>query len=131
MSRNLGRGWREGKVIEASSQGRTVKDYGICSGCKSFRCIKREYGEEQVWCDEADMIADKVLLIRPSMQDKVTHCDMFYPRGQMSLMEMSQIATFIEVEKGRKAGFRFEEEVKKIRFVGPDDEKEEEGSEAY
>lgn len=74
--------------------------FGICWNCGHLRYVLTKYGKETAEC---------VVYDRPSRllsaSDPVLECSDHYDRFAMSLPMMWQIATLIEVDQPRVAGF--------------------------
>ena len=100
------------------SQSEVPQGYGLCSRCGHFDYQKTSLGDVVALCD-----MHRKLAIRPRQDDPITVCSHFYPRGQMSLYDMMGLATLIDVNKKRKAGFL--DEVTEVTFSRPEDESDE------
>lgn len=70
--------------------------FGICHDCMHFRCAETKYGNAFANCWEFE--------VRLNASDPVTKCSQYKKRGEMTLIEMKDMAYIIEIEK-RKAGF--------------------------
>ncbi len=82
----------------------SFKKYGICSTCSQFTCKLYKHGKEKAQCSR--------IYSRPvplSSYDPIVDCIDYHNRIQLTLPEMEQIATIINVR--RKAGFIEEVEV--------------------
>ena len=79
-------------------RGRPIEQYGLCSKCKYLCYRKTRYGVHEMWCDHA-YATGYLPRLQPSSYDQIAECSNYYPRGQMSMVEMLKIATFITVTK--------------------------------
>jgi len=71
---------------------------GICYDCQNLQCVKTTWGNMAAKCYEFNMVLNP--------QDPVEHCTNYNKRGQLSLVQMIDMATPIDPEaKKRRAGF--------------------------
>ena len=70
---------------------------GICASCKSLECCSTEFGRVFAKCGYMN--------IRLHGKDKMVECTNLSPRGQMSIVDMKEIAIYIDVEKEKDIGF--------------------------
>jgi hypothetical protein len=87
----VGADW-DGNITNLSADDR----HGLCSNCRDFRLTKTKYGRVHAYCYEWRKYLDG--------KDIISECTSYIKRGQMTLVDMKEIATLIDVEK-RKAGF--------------------------
>lgn len=113
------------KIDEARGHVTVSDEYGLCSRCDNFKIRKSKLYNEEVWCDNYNSI--KEMTVKPSKMDPVVECSSFYPRGQLNLRSMLGIATIIDVEEKRVAGFAPTTE-RTVSIKPPDDSKEDEES---
>lgn len=71
--------------------------FGICYDCKKFRGAVTKYGNAYAWCWEFET--------KLNASDPVVKCSEYEKRGGLTLFEMKDMATLIEVDKKEKAGF--------------------------
>lgn len=94
-------------------------NYGLCSECEHLVYRKTQLMDEECVCDA--YVSDHFRMkTQPRTYDSIIECSTFYKRGQLSLSEMGQIATIIEIKK-RKIGFH---EVDEVVVTSPRDRKE-------
>jgi hypothetical protein len=77
---------------------------GLCAKCNHVHIRKTSFGKIDARCG-FDVSLQNHMSIRPSLNDPIKECANFYPIGQPSLWDMSKIATLIESESNKKAGF--------------------------
>lgn len=70
--------------------------YGICAKCCAFFWLKYEFSGDLAHCQEWD----RQLL----GNQRITECSRYAPRGQMTLNQMVDIATIIDIST-KKVGF--------------------------
>lgn len=63
--------------------------YGLCNKCKEFLLTMSEYGGKYAYCYKWKQIFKD--------NRRVTECSGFEERGRMTLYDMKQIATIIEI----------------------------------
>jgi len=73
-------------------------DFGICATCQYFFGQRSVWGKYYVHCD----YLNKPLAINAA--DPVAHCTNYSRRGQMTIADMQQIATIIDLDKKDKIG---------------------------
>lgn len=74
--------------------------YGLCATCNFFFFTRRQYGTENatcVYCNPARAF--------PNCSDPISTCSFYEQKGQTSLREMADIATYIDPHKNA-VGFR-------------------------
>jgi len=87
---------------DSTTSGDVIIDLGLCSKCKDLLCTQTEYGTIYAQC----RIWEKML----NTSNRVKHCTRFRRRGQMSLYDMQDIATIININK-REIGFKNEKKL--------------------
>jgi len=92
--------------------------YGLCSACKCFKLQVSEFGGDRSWCDMYYELPDGFL--SPNRTDPIVECSNYYPKGQMDLNQMLEIAVIIEIQS-KKVGFIDDKE---IVFKYPDKKKD-------
>ena len=75
--------------------------FGICYNCQHLKAAVTEYNKIYAKCYELEIYLNSL--------DPVIDCSEYKKRGSMTLWEMKDIATVIEVGR-RKAGFIIEED---------------------
>jgi len=73
--------------------------YGICSQCTHLNYVSSEFGKELATCS-----FDETMYSWPNTCNPMMKCSRYYKKGQQSLIEMANMATYIEVKK-RNIGF--------------------------
>lgn len=76
----------------------TSDDFGLCNTCVNFLCAKTEFGIVKAKCQKhaMDMFLDT--------RHPIEKCSIYFKKGQLSLFQMAQMATLIDIPKD-KAGF--------------------------
>lgn len=69
------------------------ESYGLCSVCINLNYVSSEFKESAV-CD-----FDKWMSNWPDSHRPILRCSRYSKRGQLSLLEMGNMATYIEVKK--------------------------------
>ena len=113
----------ENKVIKVNDgEGNAPEGWGLCSYCSNFQWIRTAYGSEWVECARNDY--ERGRMIRLKKNDPVSSCSYFYRRGAMSLQDMLQMATLIDVRKtiGFTGNETVEIDIKPPKEKGRDDE---------
>ena len=88
-----------GGIGDPEGRGEVPDGYGLCSKCEYMQYRTTALGDECVSC-AYDLEAGRVALpIRPRPTDPIVSCSRFHPRGQMSLSDMAEIATIIDIKK--------------------------------
>jgi hypothetical protein len=90
------------KISEFNKVGQIPSLFGLCAECRSF-LYRRTTLENDEWAcgNEATVFFRRVI---PNKDDRIKFCTNFYPRNQMDLYEMYQIAHPIEIKK--EIGFK-------------------------
>lgn len=70
---------------------------GICASCTHLEYCGTEFGRTYAKCGFLD--------IRLFGNDRMIECTRLSPRGQMSISDMKEIATYIDVEREKDTGF--------------------------
>ncbi len=81
--------------------------YGLCNDCKYLKFKTTYYGKESAWCSE-DYDG---LSLRPSPVDPIKSCTTYYPKGQPTIWEMTQMAWVVEKRIRVKPGFHSGKEI--------------------
>lgn len=83
--------------IKVGGSKNVPRGHGICTDCTHFAWETPQYGEPMTTCTryEPERPLNKV--------NPIVECSRFYPRGQLSMLDMVQMATIIDVK--RKIGF--------------------------
>ncbi len=110
------------RLSESQMQKKRPPEYGLCSKCEYLYYRKSRLFDHEVWCDRYYDGKYKPHLM-PNRHDPIEECCEFYPSGQMTIQQMYQCATIIEIKK-QTIGFAAENEVVIIR---PEDREEKEG----
>lgn len=92
--------------------------YGLCSSCSRFRWFVTRYGTESAKCS-ADDTPWTVKRLRKD--DPVASCSQYGRNGELSLKEMLDMATLIDVNRNQ-IGFGTETATVTIRTPTEDDE---------
>lgn len=74
-----------------------IDGLGLCGNCVYLQAAKTKYGKAFTVCNEFNTPLRS--------DDPITECTAFVKSGQMSLVEMTQIAWLVEVDKKDKVGF--------------------------
>ena len=79
---------KTGSIIE--------EDFGICNSCKNFCYVKKEFGSIKTWCEiwKCPIVGE----------EKIIKCLDYGKRGELTLDDMVQMATFIDAKKQKKIG---------------------------
>lgn len=111
-----------GRTVEQLADiSRRNKGYGLCATCGHFIVRKTQLFDEEAWCGA--YINKYIPCIRPRLHDPIIECSQYYPTGQLSLMEMTAIATIIDVAQIKNsAGFIDQEEKFKVTIKTPQEE---------
>ena len=72
------------------------RDFGVCHDCKHLCAFKTQYGTTRGKCYEFDMWIRGV--------DTIKHCTKYDKKGQMTILEMKDMAYLIDIEK-KTVGF--------------------------
>ncbi len=70
---------------------------GICASCTQLEYCETEFGRTYARCGFME--------IRLTGKDRMVERTKFSPRGQLSLNDMKEIATYIDVKKEKDVGF--------------------------
>ena len=69
------------------------EEFGLCSTCDNLKIVKTEFKVLRARCDE-DCMNITLTAIHP-----ITECSEYMKKGEMSLYDMVQMATFIDAPK--------------------------------
>ncbi len=73
--------------------------FGLCHQCTHIQIIKTKYDHVFAKC-ACDW--EQKNEIKPNRVDPIVECSNFYPKGQLRLREMSNIATLIDIKRKKK-----------------------------
>ncbi|HQO99976.1 MAG TPA: hypothetical protein PL042_05130 [Caldisericia bacterium] len=73
--------------------------FGLCSTCDEFYYVQYQYDQEKIACGFSE-----VMRHWPNGDNPIKTCTGYRKRGQVSLMEMSNMAYYID-DKKKKLGF--------------------------
>lgn len=107
-------------TITEQYEKKKFSEFGLCGSCREFRYRSTKLMEEVVWCDSYCNDTNH-LNVKPNKIDPIFDCSDYYPKGQLSLSDMSRIAVLIDVNEKKSAGFKTTE--KEVKFSFPEDEK--------
>ena len=122
----------KGEVVTRHEKaGKIPKAFGLCSTCKWMEWRKTALGTVSYRCGSADCdtLVIKPHTVFPSEIDPIIDCDDYCKRGEMTLHDMVQMATLINVNKRVKPGFKVEDGETEVTIKTPDQIEEEEKEE--
>lgn len=92
--------------------------YGLCSRCKHLKVQITRLHDECVICMANN---DNRGTLRPSRYDPVVICSDFYHKNQPDLWEMERMATIIDVNVRKPAGFELSstDEIREVTVKKP------------
>jgi hypothetical protein len=85
------------KISQSHKVGQIPSTFGMCAECNSFLYRKTTLENDEWACGHESSIYFRKVV--PNKDDRVKFCTNFYPRNQMDLYEMYQIAHPIEIKK--------------------------------
>lgn len=101
--------WNTVDHIESKYEGRRLQNIGICRECKYLGFRKTKLNNEFYVCNK-DSFKEKYQTINPNAVDPVIECSEYYPKNQLTLDQMFELAWSITKRK-IPIGFGYQEEV--------------------